>query len=153
MRILARVLTVLALGCAIAVAAQSGSNSTEAELRLLNSVNHARKEQGLPGLHWNNELAVAARKHAGVMAQHGAAEHGFPGEPGLAARASREGAKFRWLSENVCEGVRVETIEEQFMNSPAHRANILDSDMDSIGIGVAERNGEFFAVEDFAKAK
>jgi uncharacterized protein YkwD len=39
------------------------------------------------------------------------------------------------------------------MRSPQHRANILDSDMDSVGIGVAERNGQMFAVEDFCKAK
>lgn len=143
----------LTVGCAIAVTAQSRSNSTEAELQLFESVNHARKEQGLPGLHWNNELAVAARKHAGVMAQHGSAEHGFPGEPGLAARATQAGAKFSWLSENVCEGSRVEAIEEQFINSPKHRANILDSDMNSVGIGVVERDGQLFAVEDFAKAK
>jgi hypothetical protein len=36
---------------------------------------------------------------------------------------------------------------------PATRANILDTDMDSAGIGVADRNGQLFAVEDFSKAK
>jgi uncharacterized protein YkwD len=152
MRILAGI-TMLAVGCAISVGAQSQSNSTKAELRLLESVNQIRKDQGLPSLRWKNELAAAARKHAAVMAQHGAAEHGFPGEPALAARATQAGAKFSWLSENVCEGARVEAIEEQFMNSPRHRANILDSDMDSVGIGVVERDGQLFAVEDFAKAK
>ena len=148
------VLIIAALTIASAVAgAQSRSNSTEAETKLLESVNRARKEQGLPGLRWSNELAVAARKHAGVMAQHGSAEHGFPGEPGLAARVTQAGAKFSWLSENVCEGAQAEAIEEQFMNSPKHRANILDSDMDSVGIGVVKRDGQLFAVEDFAKAK
>jgi uncharacterized protein YkwD len=39
------------------------------------------------------------------------------------------------------------------MKSPQHRANILDTDMDSAGIGVAERNGQLYAVEDFSKAK
>jgi len=39
------------------------------------------------------------------------------------------------------------------MKSSAHRANILDSDMNSIGIGVAERGGQLFVVEDFARAK
>lgn len=153
MRILIRTIAALAVTSAIAVAAQSRSNSTEAELKLLQSVNRARKEQGLPGLRWSNELAAAARKHAGVMAQHGSAGHGFAGEPGLAARATQAGAKFSWLSENVCQGARVEAIEEQFMNSPKHRANILDPDMDSVGIGVVERGGQLFAVEDFAKAK
>jgi uncharacterized protein YkwD len=39
------------------------------------------------------------------------------------------------------------------MKSPLHRANTLDPDMDSAGIGIAERNRQLFAVEDFSKAK
>ncbi|MFZ3188997.1 MAG: CAP domain-containing protein [Candidatus Sulfotelmatobacter sp.] len=140
--------TVLAISPA---PAQNGRS--EAELKLLESVNRARKEQGLPGLRWSDELAVAARKHAAVMAQHGSAEHGFPGEPSLASRATQAGAKFSWLAENVCQGARMEAIAAEFMSSPKHRANILDSDMDSVGIGVVERGGELFVVEDFSKAK
>jgi uncharacterized protein YkwD len=45
------------------------------------------------------------------------------------------------------------TIHQSFMKSPQHRANILDPDMGSAGIGVAERNGHLYAVEDFSKAK
>jgi uncharacterized protein YkwD len=133
--------------------AQAQTNAGSAELELLASVNRVRKAQGLPGLKWNDALAAAARKHAEVMAQHGSAEHGYAGEPGLAARATQAGAKFSWLAENVCQGARVEAIEAEFLNSPKHRANILESDMDSIGVGVVERNGQLFAVEDFSKAK
>jgi hypothetical protein len=39
------------------------------------------------------------------------------------------------------------------MKSPHPRANILDLDMDSAGIGIAECEGQLFAVEDFSKAK
>jgi uncharacterized protein YkwD len=39
------------------------------------------------------------------------------------------------------------------MKSPQHRANILDSDMDSAGIGIAEHNGQLFAVENFSKER
>jgi len=38
------------------------------------------------------------------------------------------------------------------MNSPPHRANLLDGQLDSVGIAVAERNGVLFAVEDFSLA-
>jgi hypothetical protein len=37
------------------------------------------------------------------------------------------------------------------MNSPGHRANILDADSDSVGIAVVEGE-ELYAVEDFSKA-
>ena len=39
------------------------------------------------------------------------------------------------------------------MQSPNHRANLLDADMDTIGAGAVERNGVVFAVADFSKAK
>jgi hypothetical protein len=39
------------------------------------------------------------------------------------------------------------------MKSPQHRANILDTDIDSASIGIPKRNGQLFAVEDSSKAK
>ena len=62
-------------------------------------------------------------------------------------------AHFTWISENVDEGPTPTAIHQSFMKSPQHRANILDSDMDSAGISIAERNGQLFAVEDFSNAK
>jgi hypothetical protein len=55
-------------------------------------------------------------------------------------------------AENVGEGRKAADIHQSFMKSPQHRANILDPDMDSAGIGVADRNGQLYAVEDFSKA-
>ena len=98
-------------------------------------------------------LSNAARKHAQRMATKGTASHQFPDEPNQLVRARAAGAHFSWLSENVDEGTSATSIHESFMKSPLHRANILDRDMDSIGIGIAERNGRMFAVEDFSKAK
>jgi len=63
------------------------------------------------------------------------------------------GAHFVWLSENVALGRNPSIIHAEFVKSPPHRANILDTDMNVIGIGIVERNGELFAVEDFSKAK
>ncbi|MGA3347670.1 MAG: CAP domain-containing protein [Candidatus Sulfotelmatobacter sp.] len=153
MRVFISLMLFVAVASSIALQAQAQSGRSEAELKLLESVNRAREKQGLPGLRWSNELAIAARKHARVMAEHGDAQHGFPGEPGMAARATQAGAKFSSLSENVCLGARVEAIAAEFLNSPMHRANILDSGTDSIGVGVVERDGQLFAVEDFSKAK
>jgi len=124
---------------------------TEKELFL--AVNEARQTQGLPPLRWNESLATAARRHAVVMAQHGSAQHGFEDEPSLSVRVKQTGAHFSWLSENVTQGPKAEFIHSQFMKSPSHRANILDADMNSIGIGVVELGGQFYTVEDFANVK
>ena len=155
MRIMIRTACLLALlattGLSAMLEAQVGANAAEQQLFI--SVNRARRNAGLPALKWNDALAKAAKEHAGVMAQRGEAQHGFAGEPALASRVTQAGARFVWLSENVALGPRVEAIEAEFFRSPNHRANMLDSDMDSIGVGIVERGGQFFAVEDFSKAK
>ncbi len=144
-------LIVITFSVLLAAEAQSGANATE--LELVAAVNHARSAQGLPALRWNDSLAVAARHHADLMARHGSAEHVYSGEPSLASRVTQSGAHFSWLAENVAHGPGVEAIQDEFLKSPKHRANILDSDMDSIGVGLVEHDGQWFAVEDFCKAK
>ena len=87
------------------------------------------------------------------MAERGSAQHGFEGEPSLSARVKQAGGRFSWLSENVTQGPTPGLIHSQFMKSPPHRANIVDTDMDSIGVGVVEQGGQLFAVEDFSQAR
>jgi hypothetical protein len=117
---------------------------------LFESANHERAAQGLPPLKWSATLAGAARQHALRMAAQNTLSHQLPGEPGMADRASQAGVRFSSLAENVAEGSSAESIHRQWMNSPPHRANLLDAQLDSVGIAVAERNGVLFAVEDFS---
>ena len=123
------------------------------ERGLFEAINRSRHEMGLPSLKWNDSLASAARKHAARMAGARTLSHQFSGEPGLPVRVNAVGVRHSWLSENVAEGKSAGDLHEEFMKSPNHRANILDSDMDTVGIGVAESGGRWFAVEDFCKAK
>jgi uncharacterized protein YkwD len=148
-RRLAHALIASLLLCA-AVVAQSSSSQERA---LFDAANRERKAQGLASLKWDEALATAARKHAEQMASHGSAGHQFPGEPSLPGRATKAGAHFLSLAENVDQGPTATTVHESFMKSPLHRANILDRDMDSVGIGIAISNGQLFVVEDFSKAK
>jgi uncharacterized protein YkwD len=134
-------------------ASRTGAGRPEevrAERELFAAVNEARRSQGKAPLRWNESLAVAARRHAAAMAEHRSAQHGFEGEPSLSVRVKQTGAHFVWLSENVTQGPKAEFIHTQFMKSPNHRTNILDADMNSIGVGVVEQDGQLFAVEDFA---
>lgn len=141
MRIFPRlaVLLCLVFFASLATYAQTGASATEQQLFSL--VNRARQQQNLPALRWNETLAATARRHAAVMAQHGVAEHVFAGEPTLASRATQAGLRFSWLAENVAQSAGIEAIHAEFQKSPNHRANMLDSGMDSIGIGVVERGG------------
>jgi uncharacterized protein YkwD len=151
MRIKTRMAAVALEVAVLCALSHAQSQTLRIERSLLSSVNEARRGQGLPPLRWDESLAAAARRHAAVMAEHGSAQHAFGGEPGLSARVKQTGAHFSWLSENVTQGPTSEFIHAQFMHSPSHRANIVDMDMNSIGIGVVERDGQLYAVEDFAQ--
>ena len=153
MRTRARLAAVAMVGIMLCWSAYGEMPVLRVERELFASVNQARRAQGLSPLRWDESLATAARRHAEVMAEHRSAQHGFEGEPSLSARVKQAGVHFSWLAENVIQGPSPEFIHEQFMKSPPHRANILDRDMDSIGVGVVEQGGQLFAVEDFSQAR
>jgi uncharacterized protein YkwD len=153
MRIRTRLAALAMVAILLCWSAYGETPMARAERELLASVNQARRAQGLSPLRWNDSLATAARRHAKVMAERGSAQHGFEGEPSLSSRVKQAGAHFSWLSENVTQGPTPGFIHSQFMNPPPHRANILDRDMDSIGVGVVERGRQLFAVEDFSQAR
>ena len=153
MRIRSRLAVLTMVGMMSWWSAHGQTATLRAEQELFASVNQARRAQGLSPLRWDESLAAAARRHAEAMAEHGSAQHGFEGEPSLSARVKQAGAHFSWLSENVTQGPSPQFIHTQFMKSPPHRANILDRDMDSIGVGVVEQGGQLFAVEDLSHAR
>jgi uncharacterized protein YkwD len=153
MRIRHRIAALLTLLTLTSASARAQQKTSDAERQLFNAANQERKAHGLPSLKPDEALANAARAHAQRMAEQGTISHQLPGEPNLLSRAKAAGAQFSWISENLDEGQNATAIHQSFVRSPQHRANILDSDMDSVGIGVAERNGQMFAVEDFSKAK
>ncbi|HEX6773424.1 MAG TPA: CAP domain-containing protein [Acidobacteriaceae bacterium] len=127
-------------------------NTQQSARDLLSLTNQDRAAHGLGPLRWSPELAQAARQHDQQMVQRNALEHQFRGEPDLAARAGHAGAHFRAVAENIALGPDVSDLERQWMHSPPHRANILDPEMDSIGIALIRVGSEIWAVEDFSHA-
>jgi hypothetical protein len=122
-----------------------------AEQQVMELANADRAQQGLPPLKWDPALAQAAAQHAQLMAQQPAAlSHQYPGEPDLDARAGAAGAHFRAIAENVALAPSPQALDQEWMHSPLHRANILDPRMDTIGVGLVRRGGNYYAVEDFA---
>jgi uncharacterized protein YkwD len=124
--------------------------ASTAESILLNAANRDRAAAGLEPLHWDAALAVAARQHAQRMVQMNALSHQFPGEPPMQDRARHAGARFSLIAENVAEGPNVPELHTQWMNSPPHRANLLDRGLNAVGIAVLQSGNKLFAVEDFA---
>lgn len=139
------------LVCGAAGFAQGTSpESAAAEQELLRLINHERAQAGLPELQWNEWLTQAARKHVEEMARHGQLSHQFPGEPALRDRIVVTGLRFSASAENVAFGPTPAEIQDGWMHSPGHRANILEPKYNSIGVAVVRSGEELYAVTDFA---
>jgi uncharacterized protein YkwD len=126
------------------------NNLTVAEQYLLAAANEARANQGLPPVRLDPVLSEASAQHAREMANHADISHQFDGEPELATRGANAGAHFSLISENVGEAPSSVIIHDLWMHSPGHRANLLDPNVDSIGIAIVTRDNQLYAVEDFA---
>lgn len=133
-------------------AGASAQQGDEREQRIFELTNQDRTAQGLQPLHWDKSLAAAAAVHIDRMKDERTLSHQYPGEPGLQVRAAQAGAHFQGIAENIAMGTCAEGVERQWMNSAPHRQNILDPQMNAIGIAVVEKNGYLYAVEDFANA-
>ena len=120
------------------------------EQNLLSAANRERAARGIPLLRYDPVLAEAARFHALQMAAHAEISHQFAGEPDLSARGSSAGVHFSMISENVAEAPNASMFHDLWMHSKGHRDNLLDPEVNVVGIAVVVRNGQFYAVEDFA---
>src|SRR5262244_2493348 len=128
----------------------AGRPSTSAEQILYDAVNRERASLGLQTLQWDTALANAARLHNTLLADHDALSHRFNGEADLQTRLRTAGATFRLVAENVAEAPDVQSLHIAWMNSPPHRANILDPQVDSVGIAIERRGEQYYATQDFA---
>ena len=124
---------------------------TVAEQYLFQSINQERATAGLPALTWNPELTQAAIFHAQQMRSAQAISHQFQGEPDLTVRAASAGTKFSRVAENVATSGSILQMHDALMRSQHHRENILDPQVNSIGIAVVASGRQLWGVEDFAR--
>jgi uncharacterized protein YkwD len=120
-------------------------------------VNADRRAAGLPALVESAALDRIATARAQDMAANGYFSHYRPGHSTLAVlellRAN--GVSFSWYGENIIweSGQPAASIAAHFntwwMNSPEHRANILNTHYAHIGIGVVTSGSRVYMVEDF----
>lgn len=129
-------------------------------LLALQLVNQERLSRGLAPLGHSSPLAEAARAHAEDMAARGYYSHISPeGEDALARYVRAGGSSWRRVDENIgycrgCEGSSVlfsRTFHARWMESPGHRANVLDPQAEFFGFAMAvSPDGGLFAVQTFA---
>jgi uncharacterized protein YkwD len=108
------------------------------EFQLFDLTNAARVEHGLSVLVWDDQVKMTARDHSADMAVNHYFNH--TNLEGLSPfdRMEEDNITFRAAGENLAAGQMSSIFaHEGLMNSLGHRENILQTQFESLGVGVA----------------
>ncbi|NIS80401.1 MAG: CAP domain-containing protein [Anaerolineales bacterium] len=117
----------------------STSGNSGFESTLIDLINQERADQGLDPLSRKSALTAAARSHSEDMACNDFMSHTGSDGSRPADRVAAQGYSFSWIGENIYAGNGSYNSPNQafnwWMDSAPHRANLLNTNYQSIGIG------------------
>ena len=108
------------------------------EARMLELVNRERVAAGLKPLAADPQLTEVARSHSTDMFSRGYFAHDTPEGQDPFDRMRESGVRFITAGENLALAPTVQVAHTGLMNSPGHRANILNKDFGRVGIGIMD---------------
>lgn len=109
---------------------------TADEAQMVNLVNQARTGQGLKALSVNSQLVTLARRKSQDMVDKNYFSHTSPTYGSPFDMMKNAGVKYSTAGENIAGAATVDSAHQNLMNSPGHRANILNSSFTQVGIGI-----------------
>ncbi len=124
---------------------------TEYETEVLRLVNIERANNGLKPLTMNWELSRVARYKSQDMHDKGYFSHTSPTYGSPFDMMKQYGVSYRTAGENIAMGQTTpQQVMQGWMNSPGHRANILNSSFTQIGVGIAKNaQGRYIWTQQF----
>jgi uncharacterized protein YkwD len=137
----------LTVGASLAFVGATHASAASADYQFLADVNNSRAQHGLNPLTMVSDLHSLATNWSQHMASGGCGGgQSICHNPNLQS----EGGNWQEIGENVGVGPDESSIENAFMNSPEHRANILNPDYTQVGIGTATgSDGRLYVTQDF----
>jgi hypothetical protein len=143
MRRLLAAIMIAAIALFVVATSQGDASASDpvAEADFVGKINAYRASQGVGGVTPHPVLTAKAQAWAAHMAATGCLCHSN----------LSDGVSVRWskLGENVGRGPNVQSLHDAFINSPAHRANMVDGRFRWVGIGVAYGAGQMWVAEVF----
>ncbi|GAA1797918.1 CAP domain-containing protein [Actinomadura chokoriensis] len=119
------------------------SGGTAAQVIAL--VNQERAKQGCRAVTSDARLTQAAQGHSADMARRGFFDHTNPDGKSPGDRITATGYRWSTYGENIAKGQPTPaSVMKAWMNSPGHRANILNCTFAEIGIGVVKSGGPYW---------
>jgi uncharacterized protein YkwD len=108
------------------------------EAQMLVMVNEERSQRGLKTLKADPEMTLVARKHAADMFARGYFSHLSPEGSDPFDRMRKGKIDFLAAGENLALAQTLRIAHTGLMNSPGHRANILNPKFGRLGIGILD---------------
>ncbi len=132
-----------------AVSVQDAGDLQAFAQQVVNLVNQERAKAGLSALQSVAVLDACAQKRSEELVS--TFSHTRPDGTNCATILDEYGVKWRTTGENIAYGYATpESVMKGWMDSAGHRANILNANFDSIGVGVVSRNGVLYWTQVFA---
>ncbi|WP_431677033.1 sigma-70 family RNA polymerase sigma factor [Kitasatospora sp. KL5] len=116
-------------------------------------VNQERSKVGCTPVKSDAKLELAAQRHSDDMAARNFFDHTNPDGQGPQPRIDAAGYKWSSWGENIARGQRdAADVMKSWMNSPGHKANILNCGFTDLGVGVHLGEGGPWWTQDFGSA-
>ncbi len=130
----------------------------EVEQAIFNIVNEERAKAGVAPLSYNSTMEKYARIKSQDMGDNNYFSHEDLKGNLITTQMKADGVSYRAWGENIAYiggNTDATALAKQFMtnwmNSPGHRANILSTNFDSIGVGVYKIGNKVYATQEFYK--
>jgi len=122
-----------------------------AEQKILELMNAKRTEAGLNPLTMDNTLVQVARYKSNDMIQNNFFDHTNPDGTKWTNWLQTIGYKYTSTGENIAYNTS-DPVElfNQWWNSPGHRANMMNSSYNKVGMGVLYGNGKYMGTQTFS---
>jgi uncharacterized protein YkwD len=110
---------------------------TDFEARVVELTNKFRVANGRDPLEVRDNLMDTARKSSDIMDARNNLKHGYTSG---------------WMGENIAMGQRTpEEVVQGWIDSPGHRANMLNPDFKAIGVGdSSDKSGSIYWTQQFS---
>ncbi|MFY1675735.1 CAP domain-containing protein [Streptomyces sp. WMMC905] len=124
------------------------------EAQVLALVNQERASAGCSPVTANAQLTRAADDYSDVMAASGVMSHTGPDGSTMAERVEAAGYQWSTVGENIARGqADAAAVMDSWMNSPGHRANILNCSFKELGVGVHFGDGGPWWTQNFGTSR
>lgn len=122
-----------------------------AENKILELMNQKRREAGLQPLTMDNTLLQVARYKSNHMIQYSYFSHTNPDGTNWTNWLKTIGYRYTTSGENIAYNT-YDPVElfNQWWNSSGHRANMMNSSYNKVGIGVIQGNGKYMGTQTFS---